>query len=130
MPYLYGPGLYASTRGADAAVFHYGHEQGFSVAVHLESGGLRVICLSNKTDVPADHITVAVLQNLRVHPSRDHGQVLAEAAKIRRPTRQAPRAQGESGPHTDIGTFTCDQAPGSLRLTRTTDALHLWRRGT
>ncbi|MDJ0466626.1 serine hydrolase domain-containing protein [Streptomyces sp. H27-C3] len=129
-PYLYGPGLYASTRGDDAAVFHYGHEQGFSAAVHLESGGLRVLCLSNNTDAPADHVTAAVLENLRAHPSAGHGQVLAEAAKTRRPTRPTPPTRDESGPHTDMGTFTCDQAPGSLRLTRTTDTLHLWRRGT
>ncbi|WP_407706498.1 serine hydrolase [Streptomyces scopuliridis] len=53
VPYLYGPGLCASTCGDAAAVFHYGHEQGFSAAVHLKSGGLRVIsCPTTRTPRP------------------------------------------------------------------------------
>lgn len=62
-----------------------------------------MICLSNNTDVRANHVTAVVLRNLRAHPSVGHGQVLAEAAKIRRSARQAPHAQDESGPHIDIG---------------------------
>ncbi|NUK21933.1 serine hydrolase domain-containing protein [Streptomyces lunaelactis] len=129
-PYRYGPGLYARTRGDDAAVFHFGHEQGFSAAAHLESTGLRVICLSNNADIPADHITSAVLQDHHTHPTRDPGQSLARAAKLRPAPSGMPPAQDTPSPHTDIGTFTCDQAPGSLRLTRAAGALHLWRRGT
>ncbi len=32
--------------------------------------------------------------------------------------------------HTWLGTFTCDQVPGALRLSCRGPALYLWRRGT
>lgn len=40
-----------------------------------------------------------------------------------------PPAQDAPSRHTDVGTFTSEQAPGSLRLTRAAGSLHLWRRG-
>lgn len=67
---------------------------------------------------------------LHTHPARDLSQALTPAAKLRRTPGETPRDQDEYGPHTNIGTFTRDQAPSSLKLTRATGALHLWRRGT
>lgn len=132
-PYLYGPGLYADTGPGRTVVFHYGHEQGFSAATHLDATGLRVICLSNNTDIAADHLAAAILRGLREHPERDPWDVLRQSADLRRkPAATDPpqHAHGDHGPHIELGTFTCDQAPGSLRLTRSADTLHLWRRGT
>ncbi|WP_309226976.1 serine hydrolase domain-containing protein [Streptomyces lunaelactis] len=132
-PYLYGPGLYADARPGRTAVFHYGHEQGFSAATHLDTTGLRVVCLSNNTDIAADHVTAAILRRLRESPARDPLDVLRQAAKLRRKPTAAVRteqAQIDHNPHMELGTFTCDQAPGSLRLTRSAGALNLWRRGT
>ncbi|MFI5982010.1 serine hydrolase domain-containing protein [Streptomyces sp. NPDC051555] len=132
-PYFYGPGLYADTSAERTAVFHYGHEQGFSAATHLDATGLRVICLSNNADIAADHITAAVVRGLGEHPERSTGDVLYQASALRQKPKGAGRyqqAHGDHSPHNELGTFTCDQAPGSLRLTRNADALHLWRRGT
>ncbi|MFZ3470265.1 serine hydrolase [Streptomyces sp. 4.24] len=131
-PYLYGPGLYADTSAERTAVFHYGHEQGFSAATHLDATGLRVICLSNNADIAADHTTAAILRGLGEHPERDTGDVLCQASALPQRPKGAVRTQqahGDHSPHVELGTFTCDQAPGSLRLTRSADALHLWRRG-
>ncbi|MCY0937875.1 serine hydrolase domain-containing protein [Streptomyces sp. H34-S4] len=131
-PYLYGPGLYADARPGRAAVFHYGHEHGFSAAAHLEASGLRVVSLSNNSGLSADRVTAAILRDL-------HQQMLApkealvRAAALERSPGTAARTQptlDDRSQHTELGTFTCDQAPGSLRLTRRADALHLWRRGT
>lgn len=132
-PYLYGPGLYADARPGRTAVFHYGHEQGFSAATHLDATGLRLICLSNNADIAADHTTAALLRELREHPGLDPRDLLPRVAAIRRKTKAVVHTQDASSaqsPHIEFGTFTCDQAPGSLRLTRSAGTLHLWRRGT
>ncbi|MFB6822667.1 serine hydrolase domain-containing protein [Streptomyces virginiae] len=132
-PYLYGPGLYADIRPGQATVFHYGHEQGFSATAHLEVTGLRVVCLSNDADTAADHVTAAILRNLRDHPELDPVDCLRRATCLGRTSRNAaqpPQVRSDQRRHVELGTFTCDQAPGSLRLTRCAEALHLWRRGT
>lgn len=132
-PYLYGPGLYADIRPGRAAVFHYGHEQGFSASAHLTASGLRVVCLSNNSGVAADHVSAAILRDLRTHPAQSPREALIRAATLQQSPHNAVRAQhthGEPSPHTELGTFICDQAPGSLRLTRSASALYLWRRGT
>ncbi|MET7712303.1 serine hydrolase domain-containing protein [Streptomyces sp. NPDC005407] len=132
-PYLYGPGLYADGRPGRTAVFHYGHEQGFSAATHLDATGLRVTCLSNNADIAADRITAGLLRKLREHQDVDLADLLPRVAATPRelkpvvPLAGASRAQGS---HLELGTYTCDQAPGSLRLTRSAGILHLWRRGT
>ncbi|MFD5494618.1 serine hydrolase domain-containing protein [Streptomyces sp. NPDC127091] len=133
-PYLYGPGLYADARPGRAAVFHYGHEQGFSAATHVDATGLRVVCLSNDASTAADHVLAVILRDLRERPEPDAVDLLRQATSPHRTTRAdrtRPRSVGrDRGPHAELGTFTCDQAPGSLRLTRSADTLHLWRRGT
>ncbi|MGO4458047.1 serine hydrolase domain-containing protein [Streptomyces sp. M-16] len=132
-PYLYGPGLYADTRPGRTTVFHYGHEQGFSAATHLDATGLRVISLSNNTDVAADHIIAAILRGLGEHPELDLEGVLRRAATLRRELKAAVRnqhAHRDRSLDVELGTFSCDQAPGSLRLTRSANTLHLWRRGS
>ncbi|GGS27785.1 hypothetical protein Snoj_10440 [Streptomyces nojiriensis] len=132
-PYLYGPGLYADTRPGRVGVFHYGHEQGFSAATHLDATGLRAICLSNNSDIAADYITAAILRGLGEHPELDPKDVLHTAATLRPEPKVAARTQhanGDRGPEVELGRFSCDQAPGSLRLTRSAGTLHLWRRGS
>ncbi|MBT2449361.1 serine hydrolase [Streptomyces sp. ISL-43] len=131
-PYLYGPGLYADARPGRAAVFHYGHEQGFSAAAHMEASGLRVLCLSNNAGLSADHTTATVLRDLHKQPTQAPKEALVRAATLERTSNTAVRTQPTldgCGQHTELGTFTCDLAPGSLRLTHSADALHLWRRG-
>ncbi|MFF4650909.1 serine hydrolase domain-containing protein [Streptomyces sp. NPDC001380] len=137
-PHLYGPGLYADARPEHAAVFHYGHEQGFSAAVHLAREGLRVICLSNHAALPADHVVAALLDVIRGNPDGDLPAAVSQAAL--RPLNQRPFAPSRlhsadavgqtDTSHTVLGTYTCDQVPGALRLSYSDGALHLWRRGT
>jgi len=130
-PYLYGPGLYADPRPGHAAVFHWGHEQGFSAAAHLDATGLRVITLSNNADAPADHAAATVLQAVRDNPGADLGDALARATQVRAPLVQpAPSGDPDAALHRELGTFTCPEAPGVLRLTRVGETLVLWRRGT
>ncbi|MCX4800126.1 beta-lactamase family protein [Streptomyces sp. NBC_01214] len=132
-PYLYGPGLYADARPGRTAVFHYGHEQGFSAAAHVEASGLRVIALSNNAGLSADRVTAAILRDLHQQPTLAQKEALVRAAARERTPSTAIQDQptpDDLGQHTELGTFACDQAPGSLRLTRRADALHLWRRGT
>ncbi|MFD4938304.1 serine hydrolase domain-containing protein [Streptomyces virginiae] len=132
-PYLYGAGLYADVRPGRTAVFHYGHEQGFSAAAHVEASGLRVIALSNNAGLSADRVTAALLRDLHQQPTLAPKEALVRAAARERSPSAAVQDQptlDDFGQHTELGTFACDQAPGSLRLTRRADALHLWRRGT
>ncbi|MER8091880.1 serine hydrolase domain-containing protein [Streptomyces goshikiensis] len=131
--YLYGPGLYADPRVGHAAVFHYGHEQGFSATTHVEASGLRVVALTNNSRVGAEHISASILRDLRTRSALSPHEMLVRAAALQETPRNAPRAQhsrGEPSSFTELGTFTCDQAPGSLRLTLSANVLHLWRRGT
>ncbi|MEV0415968.1 serine hydrolase domain-containing protein [Streptomyces sp. NPDC050448] len=132
-PYLYGPGLYADARPGCDAVFHYGHEQGFSAAAHVEASGLRVIALSNNAGLSADRVIAAILRNLHQPPLLAPKEALLRAAAREQTPSTVVQDQprpGDLGQHTELGTFTCDQAPGNLRLTRRADTLHLWRRGT
>ncbi|WP_434591747.1 serine hydrolase domain-containing protein [Streptomyces sp. A5-4] len=131
-PYLYGPGLYADARPGRTAVFHYGHEQGFSAATHLDAAGLRLVCLSNNANIAADQVTAALLRELREHPDRNQSDLLRRAAARQRTPKVAVGTRpplGDHSPHIELGTFTCDQAPGTLRLTHYAGTLHLWRRG-
>jgi CubicO group peptidase (beta-lactamase class C family) len=133
-PFTYGAGLYADPHPAHTAVFHYGHEQGFSAAVHLTSPGLRVVCLSNHARIPADHIVATALSDLAGQPDTHPGQLLARALNAQpAPTPSATACRRGGTPeaeHTPLGTYTCDEVPGTLRLTRSDGMLYLWRRGT
>jgi CubicO group peptidase (beta-lactamase class C family) len=135
-PCTYGPGLYADPRPGHTAVFHNGHEQGFSAAAHLTHTGLRVVCLSNHADIAADRITATALTELARNPGADPGQLLRTAIKAAAPVPPATSATGsrhsdpDAPEHTSLGTYTCDDVPGVLRLTRSDGTLYLWRRGT
>ncbi|RDG37845.1 serine hydrolase domain-containing protein [Streptomyces corynorhini] len=132
-PYLYGPGLYADARPGRTAVFHYGHEQGFSATTHLDATGLRLICLSNNAGTAADHTTAALLRELREHPDLDPRDLLPRVAAAQRDPKAVACGQDAvsvESAYIELGTYTCDQAPGSLRLTRSVGTLQLWRRGT
>lgn len=133
-PFTYGPGLYADPHPQRTAVFHFGHEQGFSAAVHLTRSSLRIVCLSNRSDIPADRIAATAADELTRSPDADARHLLAHAARI------APVPDGHSGlrarlkeildaSHTVLGTYVCDDVPGDLRLSRRAGALYLWRRG-
>ncbi|MFE7124991.1 serine hydrolase domain-containing protein [Streptomyces sp. NPDC057617] len=130
-PFTYGAGLFADSRPGRAAVFHYGHEQGFSAATHLTSSGLRVICLSNHTGIAADHVVAAALAELTSHRGADPSKILARVLR-RRPAPQSTCGgrPDSNAPHIPIGAYACGDVPGTLRLTRSAGTLYLWRRGT
>ena len=106
-PYLYGPGLYADARPGRAVVFHYGHEQGFSAAAHLEASGLRVVCMSNDADIAADHVTAVLLRELREHPELDPMDVFPG----RRPLGESPRLPSIPSTHTATTARTSSSVP-------------------
>ncbi len=130
-PFTYGAGLYADPRPDRTAVFHYGHEHGFSAATHLTSSGLRVICLSNHTGIAADHVTATALAKLGRHPDADPSEALARALQHRPapPSNPVDRLNSDT-PHTPLGTYACQDVPGTVRLTYSAGSLYLWRRGT
>ncbi|MDG4807719.1 serine hydrolase [Micromonospora sp. WMMD1120] len=130
-PFTYGAGLYADPRPGRTVVFHYGHEQGFSAAVHLTCAGLRVICLSNDAGIAADHVVAAAFADPTHDSGADPNELLNRALGSRpaRKTTCTGRA-GTEAAHTMLGTYVCDEVPGSVRLTRSAGSLYLWRRGT
>lgn len=134
-PFTYGPGLYADSCALPAAVFHYGHEQGFSAAVHVTRPGLRIVCLSNNAHIAADHVAASTLTDLARQPGTDPDQLLARALSSRAArtpsvTTSTRRGSTPKAEHTSLGTYICDEVPGPLRLTRSDGTLYLWRLGT
>lgn len=131
-PFTYGPGLYADPRPGRTAVFHYGHEQGFSAAAHLTNSGLRAVCLSNHAGIAADQVLAAALADPTHESGADPGELLSRAlASLPAPktTTSTGSANTETA-HTSLGTFVCDEVPGAVRLTRSAGSLYLWRGGT
>ncbi|MFG2800559.1 serine hydrolase domain-containing protein [Streptomyces pseudovenezuelae] len=126
-PFTYGPGLYADPRPGRAAVFHYGHEQGFSAAAHLTRTGLRIICLSNHDGIAADQVAAAARAELAHTLEADLSKLLHRQPGP--PPTVADRS-GTDMPHFPLGTYACDEVPGTLRLTLSNSSLYLWRRGT
>jgi CubicO group peptidase (beta-lactamase class C family) len=142
-PYVYGPGLYADLRRpGDEVVFHYGHEQGFSAAVLLSKSGLRVVCLSNHAAVHADHVSARIIRAVRNAGTDDHDPAAARGLLrlLEQARSRAQQPDGDQQPssrrprdrlnHTFIGTYTCEDVPGTLRLSVADGTLFLWRRGT
>lgn len=137
-PYRYGAGLYThpiAPRGT--AVFHYGHEHGFSAATRLADNGLRIICLSNNTDISADHLAAHLVQRLTGRDTPNEICAWLGAFTIRdgaAPKRATPGTATEphapADQHAWLGTFACDEVPGTVRVSRDGPALYLWRRGT
>ncbi|MEU6233053.1 serine hydrolase domain-containing protein [Kitasatospora sp. NPDC047058] len=127
-PFLYGAGLYADTRSDHHVVFHSGHEHGFSAAAHLTAAGARVVCLSNHAQLDAARIAAPIVAAI---DSADLDLLDAQLVATR---GEAEEAQGSEpvadSEHIEIGAFTCEDVPGTLRLTRTSSGLHLWRKGT
>lgn len=132
-PFSYGPGLYADTRPNRGAVFHYGHEQGFSAAVHLSASGLGLVCLSNHSGIAADHFAATALREFTRAPDAEAEELLGRALlahRSRQPeTESAARAEDPHTPHTPMGTYVCEEVPGTVRLTRKEESVYLWRRG-
>ncbi|WP_165949822.1 serine hydrolase [Micromonospora sp. KC207] len=130
-PFTYGAGLYADPRPGRTAVFHYGHEQGFSAATHLTSSGLRIICLSNHAQIAADHVAAAALTEFTQDSGTDTGELLSRALLSRlAPEPAHPAGVDAEAAHATLGTYSCDEVPGTVRLTRSAGSLHLWRRRT
>ncbi|MFD5470950.1 serine hydrolase domain-containing protein [Streptomyces sp. NPDC127105] len=133
-PFTYGAGLYADPRPGRTAVFHYGHEQGFSAAARLTSTGLRIVCLSNHSGIAADHVAASTVVDLARDPGTNPDQLLSRALRDQPVSSRATAAddRGSEGemPHAPIGTYVCGEVPGTVRLTRSGDSLYLWRRGT
>ncbi|WP_372405620.1 serine hydrolase domain-containing protein [Streptomyces luteireticuli] len=134
-PYLYGPGLYGDgRRPGDESVFHYGHEQGFSAAALLFRSGLRVICLSNHASVHADRVADGVATALRRPAPGDVRDLLPRIVDDALDRSRAPRTSApdrcREADHTVLGTYACEDVPGTLRLSTAGGSLHLWRRGT
>jgi CubicO group peptidase (beta-lactamase class C family) len=126
-PYLYGPGLYAAF-APPAQVLHYGHEQGFSAAVHLDAANRQIICLSNASTVRAEKLAATTAtrsaKELTLHLET------VKALPQRPASTPVPTTGPESDSHDTLGSYTCPEAPGILRLTRSANGLCLWRRGT
>jgi CubicO group peptidase (beta-lactamase class C family) len=130
-PFTYGAGLYADPRPGRTAVFHYGHEQGFSSTAYLTSSGLRITCLSNHTAIAADHVAATALGDLDRRPESDPNEVLARALQRRPEPPPSPVNSSDSDtPHIPLGTYACKDVPGTVRLTHSANSLYLWRRGT
>ncbi|MDH6223667.1 serine hydrolase domain-containing protein [Streptomyces sp. MJP52] len=125
-PFTYGPGLYADPSLGRRSVFHYGHEQGFSAAALLTEEGQRIVCLSNHADVPADYVVRAA----RTEPGRDLSEFLPALPAIGSEPTKAVAQDDARDVHTQLGTYSCGEVPGTLRLTRHAGTLWLWRRGT
>lgn len=126
--YRYGAGLYADNE----MVFHHGHEQGFSAAVHLDQNGQQVIVLANAAELNAGPAAHLILRDLSSGNDTEDAQTLATRlqASISKDAPTSRRAmQVRADQHTKLGTFSCDDAPGTLRLTSHAGNLHLWRRG-
>lgn len=134
--YRYGAGLYTNTTAReDTAVFHYGHEHGFSAATRLTDNGLRIVCLSNNADIYADHVASHIVQRLTHGSAPDEihtylGAFSATAGTAPKRTAVPTDPPAPADQHTWLGTFACDEVPGVLRLSRHGRALYLWRRGT
>ncbi|KPI02944.1 beta-lactamase [Actinobacteria bacterium OK074] len=130
-PYTYGAGLYADPRPGRTAVFHYGHEQGFSAASHLAGTGLRVICLSNHAGIAADRVAATVLADLAHTPGAGPAELISHALRTRSVPQPNPADNSDTeASHTSLGTYVCDDVPGTIRLTHAAGSLYLWRRGT
>ncbi|WP_433530601.1 serine hydrolase domain-containing protein [Micromonospora sp. CA-263727] len=129
-PFTYGAGLYADPRPSRTAVFHYGHEQGFSAATYLTNSGLRVVCLSNHAGIPADFVATAARSDITHDLDAKPDEILSRALASCPVHQATPQDSVDAeAPHSTLGTFACDEVPGTVRLTRSTGSLYLWRRG-
>jgi hypothetical protein len=114
-------------RPSDHPPFTYGPEQGFSAAAHLTRAGLRIICLSNHASIAADQVAAAARAELGRTLEADLSKLLHRQPE---PTPIVAERSGADTPHIPLGTYACDEVPGTLRLTRSKSSLYLWRRGT
>jgi hypothetical protein len=129
-PFTYGAGLYADPRPGRSAVFHYGHEQGFSAAAFLTNTGHRIVCLSNHAGISADHVAAAAMADLTRHPSTDMSRLVSRTLRAQPTPRTTAADDLQEAPHTPVGTYACGEVPGTVRVTRSGGSLYLWRRGT
>lgn len=134
-PLLYGPGLYTDADQQDPSVFHFGHEHGFSAAVHLTRSGKQLICMSNRADLNAAHLARQLLTQPDL-PQRSMKDLVKNALTRRTdaassahdtPSRSATSDDFTDGIHLE---YVSDDVPGVLRLSRAGRVLRLQRRGS
>lgn len=126
--HTYGPGLFAVYDGGQPAVFHNGHEHGYTASTYLRGDGLAIACATNADWIPADKI-MAELIRTRCTPD---GVEAAVGGHIARPSPgRAPKAAtSDEQPLEDLGRYYAQDVPGSIRLGRSLDGLSVTRRGT
>jgi CubicO group peptidase (beta-lactamase class C family) len=127
-PYLYGPGLYFDPRPGRTSVFHSGHEHGFSAAAHLTAHDTQIICMTNHADIDAAAAAHKLLQHTDNLTQTKLQQLLAPLLEL--PADPPPTMRPVAQDHEQLGTYSCPETPGTLRLTVCEGRLHLWRRGT
>jgi len=126
--HAYGPGLFATNDADQPAVFHNGHEHGYSASTYLRSDGLTIACMTNADWIPADKI-MAELIRTRCTPESAEAVVSDHIA--RPPQGRSPEAPtGPGQPLDDLGRYHAPELPGSIRLGRHLNGLSITRRGT
>jgi CubicO group peptidase (beta-lactamase class C family) len=141
--YRYGAGLYVDAESPDGiAVFHFGHEQGFSAVTRLAANGARTICLSNNSDIRADRLAATIDPHASTNAIKTALETVMATADCRpraaTPAGCSPKTGPEpnrqpltfTGEHVWQGTYACDEVPGTVRLSNDGTDLRLWRRGT
>jgi CubicO group peptidase (beta-lactamase class C family) len=131
--YSYGAGLYARALPLPV-VFHYGHEHGFSAAVRLRHDGQAVVCLSNTAWVHADHLAVRLERGITAGVDPEQGaHALIKAAATMPESERSPGLERldphPCGERSELGTYTCAEVPGAVRLVKDAEGLSLVRRG-
>ncbi|MBR7825816.1 beta-lactamase family protein [Actinospica sp. MGRD01-02] len=126
--HTYGPGLFAINNQSQPAVFHNGHEHGYSASTYLRGDNLALACASNADWIPADKV-MAELVRTRCTPE-DVEMLVGEyiTHQPREGSFEAPTASGE--PLEDLGRYHARELPGSIRLGRHPHGLSVIRRGT
>lgn len=124
--HLYGPGLFARTNGSPA-VFHNGHEHGFSASTYVGRDGLAVACAANAAWVQADRVATAIVSC----PEGDLDAVITKiSAGAAHPTvGNHERGLGSRSVEV-LGAYTAPELPGIIRIGRVDGTLVVLRRGT
>lgn len=126
--HTYGPGLFATNAGDQPAVFHNGHEHGYSASTYLRGDGLAIACVTNADWIPADRIMAALI---RTRCTPECAEAVVSEHVTRPPRNRSPEAPtGTEQPLDDLGRYHAQDLPGFIRLGRRRNGLSITRRGT
>lgn len=126
--HAYGPGLFAMNNQSHPAVFHNGHEHGYSASTYLRGDNFALACASNADWIPADKI---MAQLVRTRCTPEEVEMLVGEHITQRPRERSVEAPTASGqPLDDLGRYHARELPGSIRLGRHPHGLSVTRRGT